>query len=510
VEGGGFPAPLRSHFQVSSMSPTKHLIPHFLLFSITTLICSFAGAQENPPASSSEVTVMNTLFGKQRLAGEDVVFFTNNDVLRGEVTSELLHLTTPYADILIPLRKCAGAAFEDTDKAGETIITVNANRMRGIITDRFINFRLAGAGAEVPIRKEKIRYILLRKSPVELGYLNSPAATDSFVMSNGDVLTGKVIEPTLMVRTDLAEVSTSLSDVENISFPGTTSGAITLRKKSGEQISGFLQTEDFSIQMDVGIRLDAVSKDRFAKFSSGDGLKVALAQLGMSSPSLPELPSEEEEPFPLPQAPLPSPTATETPLPTATMTPTLTATVSPTPTPSGPVSNVFESKEHGFRIERPSNSWRIITDEKELKELNEGAVVVFESAENVYSMVIVEHLPQVKFDDYVGAVSPALENVELLSDERGTLTGLTARKRVWRGSSNGLPFRFFYTLVEKGDDRIQIVSWCAEATLTESLVKQINAIEDSFGPYEPPPAAPKNRPRGIPPKSGAGGTIPPR
>ncbi len=449
---------------------------------------------------------MNILFGMQRLTGEDIIYFTNNDVLKGEVTNELLHLTTPYGEVLVPLRKCAGASFEGTDKASETIVTINANRLKGIVTDRFINIRLPGAGAEVPIRKEKIRYILLRKSPMELGFLNSPAATDSFIMSNGDILTGKVIEPALMVRTDLAQISVSFSDIQEIHFPGTIGGTTTIRKKSGEQISGDLQAEDISIQLDVGIRLDAVSKDRLARFSSGDGLRTALAQMGGGSSTLVELPSEDEEPLPPPQAPPPLSTNTATPVPAPTSSPTLT----PTSTPSEPVSNVFESVEHGFRIERPNSSWRIITDEQELKDLNEGAVVVFESEENVYSMVIVEHLPHVKFDEYVNAVSPALDNVELLSDERGTLTGFTARKRVWRGSSNGLPFRFFYTLVEKGDDRIQIVSWCAEATLTETLVRQINAIEDSFGPYQPPASTPKNRPRGIPQRSGAGGAIPPR
>ena len=125
-------------------------------------------------------------------------------------------------------------------------------------------------------------------------------------------------------------------------------------------------------------------------------------------------------------------------------------------------------------------------------------------------MVIIEHLPQVPLDEYVNAVSPDLENVELLSDERGALTGLPARKRFWRGNHNGLPFRFFYTLVAKGEERIQIVSWCAESALTEPLVKEINALEDSFGPYQPPPPPPKGRPTRTPSRPGIGGVIPPR
>ena len=508
MEGGGFPISLRSNSRVTSMSPTRHHILHFLLFGLTVLVCLFAEAQEDPPPSASGVTTMDTLFDKQRLAGEDVVYFTNNDVLRGEVTNEILHLTAPYGEILIPLRKCAGVSFEETDKAGETIVTINANRMKGIVTDRFINIRISGAGAEVPIRKEKIRYILLRKSPMELGYLNSPATMDSFIMSNGDVLTGKVIEPVVTLRTELTEISTAFSDIQSISFPRTKGGTTTIQKKNGEKISGSLQTEEISIQLDAGIRLDAVSKDRIAKFSSEDGLRVALAQMGMGSPPLEELPLEDDDPSPSPETPTPSPSFTSTPAPTPSLT--SSPTESPTKTPSGPVSNVFENVEHGFRIERPNESWRIITDKTELKDLNEDAVVAFESEEGIYSMVIIEQLPQVSLDQYVSAVSPDLENVELLTDEKGTLTGLPARKRVWRGSHKGLPFRFFYTLVEKGDDRIQIVSWCAEATLTEILVKQINSLEDSFSPYQPPPTPPKTRPRGIPQRGSTGGVAAPR
>ncbi len=489
------------------MSPRRHLISTLLLLCLTLSLASIVGAQESP-LGSTEPNNQNTLFGKQRFANEDVVYFTNNDILRGEVTNEILHLTTPYAEVLLPLRKCAGATFEDTDKAGETVVTINANRMKGILTDRFINFRLGGAGADVPIRKEKIRCILLRKSPAELGYLNSPAATDSFVMSNGDVLTGRFVEPNLSIRTDLADSTTAFSDIQKISFPGSTSGATTIFKKNGEQISGTLQTEELSIQMDIGIRMDAVSKNRLAQFSSGNGMKVALEQGGVGSPSLQELPSEEEIPPP-PSAPEP-PSPTLTPTDTATPEATLTPTLSPTATPSGPVSNVFESEELGFRIERPNETWRIITDKAELKELNEGAVVAMESEEGVFTMVIIEHLPQVNFNDFVNAVSPNLENVVLLSDQNGKLAGLQACKRQWRGSSNGRPFRFFYTLVAKGDERIQIVSWCAEATLTETLVKQINTLEDSFGPYQAPPPEPKTRPRGIPQRGNADGVAPPR
>jgi hypothetical protein len=477
-----------------------------LLIGLVTM-SSFA--QENPP----ELAQIRSLFGKQRLPTEDVIFFTNNDVLRGEVTNPSFHLTTPYAEVLVPLRKCAGLSLEKTDQAGELIITVNANQLSGFLTDRQINIRIGGSGTDIPIRKEKIRYILFRRSPQELRdllpYGDRNRSTNLIVMANGDLLTGGFTDPHLNLRTDLTDHTIPVTEIQEFVL---NKGRITLKRKKGEPLAGALQTEDLSFQLDCGIRLDAIFKDRLARYSSGDGMAKVMESLpaegtGRSSDPLMELPSEEQieaiEIEKVPEAPPPTPTP-ELPTSTPTLISTLTPTLTPTPTPTGPVSNIYESEKHGFRIERPDQAWRMVTSPAELKELKEDAVVAFESPEGVYSMVLVEKLPQVPLDEYVNAVSPELEAVELISDEKGSLNRLPARKRVWRGRHQNIPFRFYYTLVAMGEYRIQIVSWCAENTLTEALVKQINLLEDSFEPY--PPLVPNDRPTRQPTRTG----IPPR
>ncbi|MCE7908681.1 MAG: hypothetical protein DYH02_10005 [Candidatus Omnitrophica bacterium COP1] len=475
-----------------------------VLFGWVSLNGGWIQAQEPPAPGSDRLVQMNSVFGRPRQATKDSIYFINGDVLGGEVTNEILHLTAPYGEIMLPLRKCAGISFENSERAGETVITLNANRLSGIFSDRTINFRIESANAEVPIRKDRIRMIILRKSPLEVGLLNSSVDMDLFVMKNGDLMTGKFLEQGIKIRQDLNEVTVPLPESESIDFSRSEDGIATIRRRNGETTSGVLQTEELTLVLDIGIRLDSVFKDRLIRFSAGDGIRKAFAELDRTSPHLAELPSEDDTP-PRPTAPPPTPTSLPTPteMPLPTQTPSPSATALPEPI-------VFESEKYGFRIERPNESWRITTEPEELRSLNEDAVVAFESPEGVFSMVILEHLPQVSLDEYVSAVSPDLENVELLSDEKGTLTGFPARKRVFRGTHNDLPFRFFYTLVAKGEDRMQIVSWCAESTLTEQLVKQINVLENSFGPYQPPSPAPRKSPTRLPVRGGNSGDVPPR
>ncbi|MDX9982423.1 MAG: hypothetical protein RBU25_20550, partial [Lentisphaeria bacterium] len=109
----------------------------------------------------SAAPVIDTVFGLQRPKNEDVVCFRNNDVLRGTVLDETISINTPYGLLAVPLRRCAGLSFEGEQANTETIVTVNFNRYTGIVMDRVIRFRVGESGEEMPIRKERVRQILL-------------------------------------------------------------------------------------------------------------------------------------------------------------------------------------------------------------------------------------------------------------------------------------------------------------------------------------------------------------
>jgi len=155
-------------------------------------------------------------------------------------------------------------------------------------------------------------------------------------------------------------------------------------------------------------------------------------------------------------------------------------------------TDIYIHDLYSFSITRPSPDWTFVTDPEGLASINSDATVAMHKNEEIFSMVIVENLPGVSLAEYAGMVTPSLEDAALLGEEETFIHGLEARKRRWRGKYDGIRFDFFYTLLANGDDRYQIVSWCATASANDNLRNQIEYIEESFEPLVilPPPQPP--------------------
>jgi len=165
------------------------------------------------------------------------------------------------------------------------------------------------------------------------------------------------------------------------------------------------------------------------------------------------------------------------------------------------LGNLYLNKKYQFSLERPSADWHFITEQKDLKGLNSDATVALELEDRVYSMVIVEKLPGVSLEKYARLVTPSLEDIVLLSDEKAKISGLPARKRIWQGKHDELLFRFFCTLIARGDMRFQIVSWCVDSGVNKKVRDQIGFIENSFkilGPKTAPPSVEVAEPKPVP------------
>jgi hypothetical protein len=134
---------------------------------------------------------LTSVFQQKRSATEDIIFFQNNEEWLGSVLNKIFSIHTPYGFVQIPLRNCAGISFVDSRNNRETLVTENFNRLTGIVTDQVIHFRIRSTGVQRSIRKEKIRFILFKASLLEKNHIEPYPKTDLFVMTNGDLLTGK-------------------------------------------------------------------------------------------------------------------------------------------------------------------------------------------------------------------------------------------------------------------------------------------------------------------------------
>ncbi len=226
---------------------------------------------------------LTKVFDKDRSDKEDAVYFRNNDVLKGEVLNGDFTITTPYGMLKVPLDKIAGISFEGSRSNTEALVTDNFNRYTGIINDRIIRFKIGSSGTEIKIRKEKIRYILLKTKAGE-AEPGADAKTDLFIMANGDLLTGNPEQDKFTISTDYADIPVSFAETDEIEMQGGDNVTAVIRKKNGDVMRGTLVTEEFAIGLDIGVQMDAVYKDKFAQVFVDDGNRQASEKFGVLQP----------------------------------------------------------------------------------------------------------------------------------------------------------------------------------------------------------------------------------
>jgi formylglycine-generating enzyme required for sulfatase activity len=227
---------------------------------------------------------MVSVFQQQRSAKEDIILLRNGDVMRGQVLNETLGMSNSYGEIAVPLRRCAGVSFEQPPANEEVLVTVNYNRVTGILKDREIRFRPHDSDAEIDIRKQRIRSMILMQTPGELEFLDPDDQPALVKMANGDFLTGHVAEPYLAIQAGSPEVTVSLSDIRRVAILSGSGGKATIEKKDLGTVEGKLTAEEVTIDLDVGARLEGLYRDDLAEIVLVDAKAHAAAEFGVVLP----------------------------------------------------------------------------------------------------------------------------------------------------------------------------------------------------------------------------------
>ena len=250
-----------------------------LILLAVVLFCQVTQAVEKtvyPP--------LKTVFQKQRSDIHDTIYFRNKDILRGEVINTDIIIATQYGMLKVPLRHCAGISFEGARANTEAIVTVNFNRITGIITDRVLKFRIKSSGTEIPVRKEKIRYVLLKRNPDETEFLKNHDKSDLFLMANGDLLSGEAVERKISILTDYGKIPVTFSEIKTIQMQGGDNVTAIIAKTNGDTMRGTLDTDEISLNLELGINIEAIYKDKLAKIFIDQAHKQAPSQFGIQQP----------------------------------------------------------------------------------------------------------------------------------------------------------------------------------------------------------------------------------
>lgn len=236
------------------------------------------------PAASTPGAPLESVFETPRPDREDVIYFRNRDVLRGQVLNEKITIAAPYGTLTVPVRECAGLSLEGTRTNTEEVVLVNFNRVTGILLDHVIRLRTGPSATEVAIRKEKIRLVLLGKRPDETAVIEERPGADLFVMTNGDVLTGEAVERKVALRTDFGPLPVLFAEMRDLRTRGEENGGVAITKTNGDTIHGMLETETLSLRLALGEDLPAVYKDQFAKILIGQARTQAAVEFGTPAP----------------------------------------------------------------------------------------------------------------------------------------------------------------------------------------------------------------------------------
>jgi hypothetical protein len=143
----------------------------------------------------------------------------------------------------------------------------------------------------------------------------------------------------------------------------------------------------------------------------------------------------------------------------------------------------YKNKRLNFQIEAPNVNWRIVTATEQLKGINPLATLAM-LAGNRYTVVILEHLPDMPLEKYAEFAKPKGSLVKKLSEEKTRIHDQDAIKRRWSLALNGVPVVFHYTVLAHGEYRCQVVGWCAAGDETPEVRTELQAIQDSFRPLK--------------------------
>ncbi len=262
------------------MQPTLRLMSLLLFFTLIVSTSAYsqsdweiAPQQSRQPETSEEEPVNSP-------TKEDVVYLSNGDILKGQVINHDINITTPYGALAVPLRKCASVIFAGSGPNTQVIQTINNNRLTGIITDRIIQFRTGESDVKLDLRKEHLRTLILRDSQSRNRQTSDGDKTNLFVMTNGDLLTGKADLTMLMVRTAYGDLSAKMSEVKKIELDRSMDSRVVVNLKNGDVMRGNLVNDELNLELDLGIKIPAVYKGQIAQVFFDDGASQAAALIG--------------------------------------------------------------------------------------------------------------------------------------------------------------------------------------------------------------------------------------
>ena len=185
---------------------------------------------------------------------EDVVVMRNGDSLHGALSFENLEIAAQYTRFSFARDHIASITMLDKTPSFAEVILTNGDMVTGFIDVKTYAFAFSfGTKAELPA--VDVVKIGMRRGE----QLAEIVQHDALLFNNGDLLKGKIKNPTFTLKTGAGEQQLNTAEIQTIEFPSPSSPLVLILMRDEErEFAGYLSetTLDFAPDYGPALQLD--------------------------------------------------------------------------------------------------------------------------------------------------------------------------------------------------------------------------------------------------------------
>jgi len=178
----------------------------------------------------------------------DLLRLKNGDLLTGTVLNKSFTLRTSYAELHLAKEILATLRFVGGRENITQLILINGDKFSGFILEGKVKFKIKG-GSSIEVRIEKVETIGFGYKAGEPRRFPKLA---EITLTNGDLLSGKILNPSFTIATDYGKVEIKSSDIRKIENLRTEKSLMKITLQNGDMVKGQIEEDDFIIDLALG------------------------------------------------------------------------------------------------------------------------------------------------------------------------------------------------------------------------------------------------------------------
>lgn len=182
----------------------------------------------------------------------DLLKLRNGDSLTGTILNPELTLRSSYSELKFPRSALATLKFPGGKENLAEVIVTNGDKFSGFVLEKALRFRTS-QGTLLEVRLEKVETVGFAAQSEE-----SRRTGDSpeIALRNGDLFSGKLLNPQLTVYTGYGDVKIRLEEVSAIENSGKEKVVSRIILVNGDIIQGEIREDDLRVSLDMGPTID--------------------------------------------------------------------------------------------------------------------------------------------------------------------------------------------------------------------------------------------------------------